>query len=130
MGRLRCTRLRIVMEALLVASLLAPVVGHAQTTPSPVTPEDEYMQLIKTAQTISPLGPHPFGEHVNLYDGTLSFVVTDISVPGTGPALQLGRTLSPTGSESPTLPAQMPFADWDLDIPRIETCRTSAGRSM
>lgn len=106
---------------LLAATLVSlPILCQAQSS-NPVTPEDEYMQLIKTAQTISPLGPHPFGEHINLYDGTLSFAVTDISVPGTGPALQLGRTFNPTGNESPTVPAQMPFADWDLDIPRIET---------
>lgn len=125
MDKLHCARLRVVLGLLLAGSLLAPILGHAQSS-NPVTPEDEYMQLIKTAQTISPLGPHPFGEHVNLYDGRLSFAITDISVPGTGPALKLGRTLDPIGSSSPWLPEPMPFADWDLDIPRIETYTADA----
>jgi hypothetical protein len=65
---------------------------HAQTTGS-VTPEDEYKKLIKVNQDIQPLGAHPFGEDISLYDGTLSFEETDVSVPGNGPLLQLGRSL-------------------------------------
>lgn len=124
MNRLRRTQLWLAMESLLVGSLIVPAVGHAQTTSSsPVTPEDEYPQLVKAAQKIAPSDQHPFGERINLYDGTLSFEVTDISVPGIGPVLQLGRTLKTleASESSPFLNWQRPFGEWDLDIPRIET---------
>ena len=90
---------------------------HAQS----VTPEDEYKQLIQVDQAIHPLGAHPFGENISLYDGTLSFDVTDISVSGNGPTIQLGRVLTPGQGPGYTLNVQRPFGDWDLDIPRIET---------
>jgi YD repeat-containing protein len=106
------------------ALVLLPALCHAQSAPA-VTPENEYPQLIKTGQKISPLGPHPFGEQINLYDGTISFEVTDINVSGTGPALTLGRTLKTleqAGYDAGGPVAwQRPFGEWDLDIPRIET---------
>ncbi len=64
--------------------------AHAQST---VTPEDEYKQLIKIDQDVQPLGPHPIGEHISLYDGTLSFEQTDVSLRGDGPTIQLSRSL-------------------------------------
>ena len=60
-------------------------VVHAQTS----TPEDEYKKLIRVTEDISPLGENPFGEHVSLYTGALSFQATDISIPGTGPTIEL-----------------------------------------
>lgn len=53
----------------------------AQTQPNS-TPEDEYKRLIKVNEDIQPLGDTPFGERISLYDGSLSFEQTDISVPG------------------------------------------------
>jgi YD repeat-containing protein len=92
--------------------------GHAQT----VSPTDEYRKLIAAGQSIQPLGMRPFGESINLYNGSLSFEVTDISVPGTGPTLQLSRSLDTAVSgEDQNFNMQRPFGDWDLDIPRIET---------
>lgn len=44
------------------------------------SPEDEYRKLIRVNQDIQPLGEHPFGENVSLYDGSLSFTQTDISL--------------------------------------------------
>ena len=92
--------------------------GHAQTA----SPTDEYRKLISAGQSIQPLGTRPFGESINLYNGSLSFEVTDISVPGTGPTLQLSRSLN-TGEngEGDNFNMQRPFGDWDLDIPRMET---------
>lgn len=88
MDRLQRTRLWIALESLLAGSLLIPAVGHAQTA---IPPADEYRKLIAAGQSIQPLGAHPFGEKINLYNGSLSFEVTDISVPGIGPVLQLSR---------------------------------------
>lgn len=90
---------------------------HAQS----VTPEDEYKNLINVDQSIHPLGEHPFGENISLYDGTLSFEETDVSLPGNGPTISLGRRLTPAQGAGYALNMQRPFGDWDLDIPRIET---------
>jgi hypothetical protein len=80
---------------------------HAQSTGS-VTPEDEYKQLIQVDQSIHPLGEHPFGESISLYDGSLSFEETDVSVPGNGPTIQLGRVLTPASEVGGFI-----FGDWD-----------------
>ncbi|CAM5347107.1 Fibronectin type-III domain-containing protein OS=Rhodanobacter lindaniclasticus OX=75310 GN=B1991_13375 PE=4 SV=1 [Rhodanobacter lindaniclasticus] len=91
--------------------------GHAQTA---VTPEDEYKKLIRVSQDIQPLSENPFGEQVSLYNGSLSFVQTDVSLPGNGPVLQVSRSFRPVDKkESATVDGG--FADWDLEIPRITT---------
>ena len=105
---------------LLVVLFSISVNCRAQSTSS-VVPQDEYKRLINTDQDIQPLGAHPFGENINLYDGTLSFGTTDISVPGIGPTLQVGRSLKTADGSKYNLDAQRPFGDWDMDIPRIET---------
>ena len=91
---------------------------HAQSA----TPDQEYQKLIQVDQNIEPLGEHPFGESINLYDGSFEFDVTDVNLRGNGPAISVGRTMKfwewiDTGVTGP----QRPFANWDLDIPRIET---------
>jgi YD repeat-containing protein len=86
-----------------------------------VTPEDEYKKLIKVDQDIQPLGDNPFGEQISLYDGTLSFEQTDISLSGNGPLIQISRSLSTTDPSIDRNDANRPFGDWDLNIPRIET---------
>lgn len=101
-----------------IGCLLVPMLGRAAA----VTPTDEYLKLISAGQKIRPMGAHPFGESINLYSGALSFEVPDVSVPGTGPALQLSRSIN-TGAIPLKygLDLERPFGDWDLDIPRIET---------
>lgn len=115
--------LRSTATLFLLCSLLAPVLAYGQ-----VTPPDEYAKLIRSAQDVAALGKHPFGEHVNLYNGELSFEVTDISVPGTGPTLQVARSFE-VGSSGlyDNVNREMPFGDWDLDIPRIETYAPQQG---
>jgi len=88
---------------------------------STVTPDQEYVQLIKVNQDIAPLGANPFGENVSAYDGALSFEETDVSLSGNGPVLQLSRSLTTNTAPSYGLNSQRPFGDWDMDIPRIET---------
>lgn len=73
----------------LVWCLLAPAPVRATT----VSPVDEYRNLITAGQSIQPLGTHPFGESINLYNGSLSFEVTDVSVPGTGAGTAIGPVI-------------------------------------
>lgn len=90
--------------------------SHAQTTP-----ESEYRKLINVNEDIQSLGAQPFGERVDLYSGGLSFEVTDISEPGNGPLLTLGRSLRTAEDKSNSDGIQRSFGEWRLEIPRIET---------
>ncbi|HEY4144141.1 hypothetical protein [Pinirhizobacter sp.] len=55
-----------------------------------VTPEDEYKK-IRVSEEISPLGEHPFGETVSLYDGGLSFRQVDVQSAGSGPEIEVAQ---------------------------------------
>ena len=106
---------------------LAYALSWAAELPAMEVPTDEYSKLINSASSITPLDVHPFGEYVDLYTGALSFNVTDISVPGIGPTLSVGRTLKAAEDSADATDAVAgggnwrPFGEWDLDIPRIET---------
>ncbi|MEP6899277.1 MAG: RHS repeat-associated core domain-containing protein [Rhodanobacter sp.] len=108
-----------------VASVSMATLCHAQST---VTPEDEYKKLIRVSEDIQPLGANPFGEQVSLYNGSLSFEQTDISLAGNGPVLQLSRSFR-TIETHPDNPVggldgdsiDGAFSDWNLEVPRIST---------
>ena len=91
--------------------------GRADTL---VNPSTEYLNRIKGAETIQPLGETPFGESISLFNGALSFRQTDIFYPGIGPAITLSRSYEASGSPL-TYGNDLPMADWDLSIPRIAT---------
>ncbi|GAA0264612.1 hypothetical protein [Rhodanobacter caeni] len=96
---------------------------HAQAA---VTPEDEYKKLIRVNEEVQPLGATPFGENVSLYNGSLSFEQTDISLPGDGPTLQLSRSYHlREGKESESIDGA--FSDWEIEIPRITTITAYQG---
>ncbi|WP_426701007.1 hypothetical protein ACPPVV_16770 [Rhodanobacter sp. Col0626] len=106
---------RICLSAVAFVSFVANC--HAQST---VTPEDEYKKLIRVSEDIQPLGATPFGESVSLYNGSLSFDQTDISLAGDGPVLQLSRSYHlREAKESESIDGA--FSDWDVEIPRITT---------
>lgn len=104
--------------AVAVALLLPVSVVGAQTM---VAPQDEYKKLIKVSEDVQPLGENPFGERVNLYDGSVSFEQVDVSVPGTGPTITIGREFTlHTVEERPDL-QNLAFGDWNMDLPEIVT---------
>ncbi len=107
--------------ATIVTSLLLPAfAAYAQSQPTS-SPEDEYKKLIKVSEDIQPLGETPFGERIGLYDGSLSFEQTDISFPGQGPTITVGRVFNlHTADERRDLQYRA-FGDWDIDIPLITT---------
>lgn len=91
---------------------------HAQATN--VTPEDEYRKLIRVDEEIHPLGENLFGETVSLYNGTLSFEQTDVSLAGEGPAIQVERSFHLRAlKESESIDGA--FSDWDRELPWITT---------
>jgi YD repeat-containing protein len=94
-----------------------PLVVLAQSQPL----ESEYKKLIHVDTDISPLGATPFGENVSTYDGSLSFDQTDFSLKGNGPLISVGRSYHVTGVAELPLKDEGAAADWELEIPRIET---------
>jgi hypothetical protein len=108
--------------AAMTASLLMvlPLALHAQSQPVS-SPEDEYKKLIKVSEDIQPLGETPFGEQISLYDGSLSFQQTDITVTGRGPAITVGRVFRLRSADERIDFEKRAFGDWDIDIPMITT---------
>lgn len=82
-------------------------------------PWEEYDRLIKGRSVVASMGPDLFGDRVNLYNSTLSFSQTDISLPGNNALpVALTRTYA-VGKKSLEYPKDMPMADWDLDLPSL-----------
>lgn len=103
--------------------LAVPSATLAQTATS--NPEDEYKKLVKVDTEIQPLGDTPFGESVNPYDGGLSFHVVDVSVPGNGPTIEIGRTFTADG-DAEVRWNDAAFGDWELDVPWLTTMTSNA----
>ncbi|MDQ0008425.1 YD repeat-containing protein [Luteibacter jiangsuensis] len=106
-----------------VCLVVAPgILAQTATT----NPEDEYKKLVKVDTEIKPLGENPFGESVNVFDGSLSFHVVDISIPGTGPTIEIGRTFHADGDNAVRW-SDSEFGDWDMDYPRLTTLTSNQG---
>lgn len=81
---------------------------------------EEYDKHIDRATSVAALSAEDaLGDHVDLYTGSLTFTATDVSIPGNN-ALAVGvtRKLAVTNRKD-YLGHDLPFADWDLDIPNI-----------
>jgi YD repeat-containing protein len=80
-------------------------------------------KVIHAPHAVSALGADLFGDKVNLYNGSLEFIQTDVSLPGNNALpVMIGRRMA-TGSE--VFP-NMQFGTWDLDIPHLHGTYTTA----
>ncbi|PTR33623.1 YD repeat-containing protein [Luteibacter sp. OK325] len=116
---LRWGRARLAL-ALLVVLGVTP--SHAQS--AAVTPETEFQKRIKVSEDINPVGEHPFGENISLYNGGLSFEENDIKLSGQGPDIDLTRSFHPADTPPDSVYYDFidnAFVDWSLETPRIET---------
>lgn len=117
---------RRVVRAVLVAVLLLLPVGpvFAQAGEIP-TPQSESEKSINASKMVSPLRSNVFGEDISLYDGSTTFSVTDVDIPGNNSLpVRIGRRLK---IEDRHYEAYLPgFSDWDIDLPRIEGVFLSA----
>ncbi|WP_407353138.1 RHS repeat domain-containing protein [Luteimonas sp. R10] len=70
---------------------------------------------------VLPLGSSAFGEHIDLYDGSLSFSVADISITGNNlmPVELKRRYNILLRNEDGGASTDGTFSDWELDTPRI-----------
>lgn len=103
--------------------------------------KDEYDKKIKASQNVGVLGNGLAGDSINFANGTVSFNVTDISLPGNGLGLSLARSYQVEFdhyiySIHGTDPYYEPelfyrrlytFGDWDLDVPHIRATMTQDG---
>lgn len=85
-----------------------------------VTPESEFDKRVRSSQSVQPLGDKPFGELIDLYTGAISFRQADIVQEGQGLPIELSRTLEINDRSFAEAPSRA-FADWRLEIPKIET---------
>lgn len=97
------------LSALLICSLAAPARSASFGY-------DEEFKRIGAEKSITTFGPDLLGDRVNLYDGTLSFLHTDVALPGND-ALQVH--VARTRGTGEGLLSGWHFGDWVLDIPRV-----------
>ena len=84
-----------------------------------ITPWENYRDYIKKRAGLSSAGPDAFGDVVGLSNGSLSFSVTDLSIPGNS-ALPVAITRTFEVVHRPEFFVyDRPMTDWDLDLPRI-----------
>ena len=82
----------------------------------------EQARLIRSPQASSVLGVELFGDKVNLYNGGLEFIQTDVALPGNNALpVMVGRRLV-TGAE--VIPNRQ-FGSWDLEIPHLHGTYTA-----
>ena len=86
------------------------------------TVEEKYARDLSSRQELAVLsGNGAVGESVSLYNGALSLSHTDVSIPGNSALpVAVSRYYVPKQQASLTLPPIRDFADWALDIPRVE----------
>jgi YD repeat-containing protein len=98
--------------------------GQVVAQSAAVTPESEFQKRIKVSEDINPVGDHPFGENISLYNGALSFEENDIKLSGQGPDIELTRSFHPADVPPDSVYYDFidnAFVDWSLETPRIET---------
>jgi YD repeat-containing protein len=103
-----------------VAAIVCAVamVGFGSAVHAQVTIPQEYGKTIKTAEVVGTLGNDLFGDQVNLYTGSTSFSVTDVSLAGNdGLPVRVGRRYVVEDRGDDKQPGL--FADWELDIPSL-----------
>ena len=86
-----------------------------------VSPYFEYRKHTDASSQIGALDDGLFGEQVSLYDGSTSFVVTDIDIPGNNSLpVSLSRRLpieNEPETQFPYDPRLRGLGNWDVDVP-------------
>jgi YD repeat-containing protein len=96
-----------------------------------VEAESEYANKIGKAQNMGRLDEGSFGENISLFNGQLSFSITDIAIPGNNGlpvTLSRKRTISERYLHQNAKPGGLAgFYDWDLDLPYLEGVFSARG---
>ena len=90
---------------------------QARTATGPTVSSSYLAGKLPTApDSVAAYGPDLFGDKASLYNGSLEFEQTDISLPGNS-ALPVALTRRFSPGREPTVRGQL--GDWDLALPRI-----------
>ena len=101
------------------ASLLALAFVGPPATAAVDSIYTEQGKLIRAGEAVGTLGVDLFGDKVNLYTGTVEFILSDVSLPGNNNLpVSVGRRLV-TGGESINDRGDRAFGDWELEIPHM-----------
>lgn len=99
--------------------LLLLVLADAVPAQEGLAPWENYAASASSRSHISPLsGDSIFGDSVDFYSGVLSFSVTDIHIPGSGPPVGVGRKFAAASNDRRAINDHA-FADWDINIPNV-----------
>jgi YD repeat-containing protein len=108
---------RLFLSIVVTGMAMSPAATVAQDTKERW---EEHSELVRARQNVDPLGSDLFGENVNYYSGGLSFTHTDVSIPGNSALpVTIARTYTATDMRNKRV-RDLPFADWDLDLPYVE----------
>lgn len=111
----------------LVLALLASLTSLSAIATGVEEEFEEYGRRVKVAQDIAPLGIDMFGDSVNYYNGSLSFSVSDLDIPGNDALpVRVGRTRSAADSDEKLPGTNGAFGDWELDVPYMKGLFTAA----
>lgn len=101
---------------------LSPRMAMMSGSSDGVAPYVEYRKHIEAAQNLSPLDETLFGDSVSLYNGSTTFTVTDIDIPGNN-ALPVRLTrrhaveLQPQGLLFSYDTRLRSIGNWEVDVP-------------
>lgn len=101
--------------ACLFALLLSLQMGKVAAQEADTYYQEQY-KLIKAPNAVMALTDSPFGDSVNLYNGRLEFVQTDVSLTGNS-ALPVAVGRRVVAGELPLDGRQ--FGIWEMDVPHI-----------
>jgi RHS repeat-associated protein len=128
------SQLNVVHRLLVLLVLL--VTSFSAYSQGAIEPYVEYRKRVETAQNISPLDNGLFGEQVSLYNGSTSFSVTDIDVPGNSTlpvrlSRRLAIELQPQDQVFPYDSLLRGMGNWDVDVPFLAaTYHVAAGNAL
>lgn len=110
------------------SSYAAPPADHEQgevgrgVDDGAMQPYQEYDKKIRASQQVSPLKSDLFGDSINLYDQSTSFIHSDIDLPGSNALpVRLSRRLSvrPISVRGHPPERYGGAGDWDVEVPSI-----------
>jgi hypothetical protein len=101
---------------LVLLNLTSLIAGGAFAADTTTTIQTEQSKLMKAPNAYAKIGADLFGDRVNLYNGGVDFVQTDVSVPGNN---SLPMSIARRLVAGRVAPRDSHFGQWELEIPHL-----------